>query len=216
MEALSHAAYRRSVMRRLRAEEATLSEFEFVLVTIAIVAGFAISEILAGWSRPMVARGNAGYSSLRFFASLFLLFLTLRYIWMLWGVRSSEWHFVHFVLVLAPMLLIALAAYVISMPEEAPELDSTEIYFARAKPFFLLLVGVMISWTLYDWANLAVIQKAFAEEANWTVLASRGVGVPAFLWLAFTKRRSHHWVVLAVAIGSLVYLSLQSLAALEG
>ena len=216
MEALSHAAYRRSVMRRLRAEEATLSEFEFVLVTIAIVAGFAISEILAGWSRPMVARGNAGYSSLRFFASLFLLFLTLRYIWMLWGVRSSEWHFVHFVLVLAPMLLIALAAYVISMPEEAPELDSTEIYFARARPFFLLLVGVMISWTLYDWANLAVIQKAFAEEANWTVLASRGVGVPAFLWLAFTKRRSHHWVVLAVAIGSLVYLSLQSLAALEG
>jgi len=216
VEALSHAAYRRSVMRRLRAEEATLSEFEFVLVTIAIVAGFAISEILAGWSRPMVARGNAGYSSLRFFASLFLLFLTLRYIWMLWGVRSSEWHFVHFVLVLAPMLLIALAAYVISMPEEAPELDSTEIYFARARPFFLLLVGVMISWTLYDWANLAVIQKAFAEEANWTVLASRGVGVPAFLWLAFTKRRSHHWVVLAVAIGSLVYLSLQSLAALEG
>ena len=193
-----------------------MSEFEFVLVTIAIVAGFAISEILAGWSRPLLARGDAGYSRLRFLASLFLLFLTLRYIWMLWGVRSGEWHFVYFLLVLVPMLLIALAAYVISMPAEAPELDSTEIYFARARPFFLLLVGVMISWTLYDWANLTVIQKAFAAEANWTVLASRGVGVPAFLWLAFTKRRRHHWVVLVGAIGSLVYLSLQSLAALEG
>ena len=74
----------------------------------------------------------------------------------------------------------------------------------------------MISWTLYDWANLTVIQKAFAAEANWTVLASRGVGVAAFLWLAFTKRRRHHWVVLVGAIGSLVYLSFQSLAALEG
>jgi len=192
-----------------------LSEFEFVLVTIAIVAGFAISEVLAGWSRPLLARGNAGYSSLRFLASLFLLFLTLRYIWALWGVRSSNWHFVHFVLVLAPMLLIALAACVISMPAEASELDSTEIYFARARPFFLLLVGVMISWTLYEWANLAVIQKTYAAEVNWTVLASRVVGVPAFLWLAFTKRRRHHWVVLAGAVGFLVYLSLQSLAALE-
>jgi hypothetical protein len=192
-----------------------LSEFEFVLVTIAIVAGFAISEILAGWSRPMLARGSSGYSSLQFFASLFLLFLTLRYIWALWTVRLSEWHFLLFVLVLAPMLLIALAAYVISMPAETPEFDSTEIYFARARPFFLLLAGVMISWTLYEWANLAVIQKAYAAEVNWTVLASRIVGVPAFLWLAFTKQRRHHWVVLAGAIGSLVYLSLQSLAALE-
>jgi len=164
----------------------------------------------------MLAAGNAGYSRLRFVASLFLLFLTLRYIWMLWGVRSSEWHFVHFVLVLTPMLLIALAAYVISMPAEAPELDSTEIYFARARPFFLLLVGAMISWTLYEWANFAVIQNSYAAEANWTALASRGLGVPAFLWLAFTKRRRHHWVVLVGAIGSLVYLSLQSLAALEG
>ena len=193
-----------------------MSEFEFVLVTIAIVAGFAISEILAGWSRPLLARGDAGYSRLRFLASLFLLFLTLRYIWMLWGVRSGEWHFVYFLLVLVPMLLIALAAYVISMPAEAPELDSTEIYFARARPFFLLLVGVMISWTLYEWANIAVIQKAYAAETNWTALGGRAVGVPAFLWLAFAKRRRHHWVVLAGAIGSLVYLSLQSLAALEG
>lgn len=192
-----------------------MSEFEFVLVTIAIVAGFAISEILAGWSRPMLARGDAGYSGLRFFASLFLLFLTLRYIWALWSIRSSEWHFVHFALVLAPMLLIALAAYVISMPAEASERDSTETYFVRARPFFLLLVGVMITWTLYEWANLAVIQKAYASEVNWTVLATRVVGVPAFLWLAFTKRPGHHWAVLAVAIGSLVYVSLQSLAALE-
>jgi hypothetical protein len=114
------------------------------------------------------------------------------------------------------MLLIALAAYVISMPAEDPELDSTEIYFARTRPFFLLLVGILISWTLYEWANLTVVQKAYASEVNWTVLASRVVGVPAFLWLAFTKRRWHHWVVLAGALGSLVYLSLQSLAALEG
>ena len=164
----------------------------------------------------MLARGNAGYSSLRFLASLFLLFLTLRYIWTLWGVRSSDWHFVHFVLVLAPMLLIALAAYVISTPAEDLEFDSTEVYFARARPFFLLVVGVMVSWTLYDWANFAVIQKAFPAEENWSVYASRSVGVPAFLWLAFTKRRGHHWLVLVGAIGALVYLSLQSLTALEG
>ena len=187
-----------------------MSEFEFVLVTIAIVAGFAISAILDGWSRPMLARGNAGYSSLRFLASLFLLFLILRYIWTLWDVRSSDWHFGHFVLVLTPMLLIALSAYVISMPAEDRELDSTAIYFARARPFFLLLVGVMISWTLYS-------RSIYAPEAYVpAALASRGVGVLAFLWLAFTERRSHHWVVLAAAIGSLVYLSLQSLAVLEG
>jgi len=193
-----------------------LSEFEFVLVTIAIVAGFAISEILAGWSRPILARGDSGYSSLQFLASLFLLFLTLRYVWTLWGVRSSEWHFVHFVLVLTPMLLIALAAHVISMPSESPELDSTEVYFSRARPFFFLLAGGVVSWTLYDWANLAFIQKAYPAEENWAVLVIRGVGVPLFLWLAFTKRRRHHWVALAVAIGSLVYLSARSLTALEG
>jgi len=120
----------------------------------------------------------------------------------------------HFVLVLTPMLLIALAACVIRMPAEASERDSTEIYFVRARPFHLLLVRVLISWTLYEWANLAVVQNAYAADVNWRVLASRVVGVPAFLWLAFTKRRGHHWVVLVGAFGLLVYLSFQSLAAL--
>jgi hypothetical protein len=194
--------------------EATLSEFEFVLVTIAIIAGFAISEILAGWSRSLLARGKESYSGLRLLASVFLLFLTLRYIWTLWGVRASEWQFVHFVLILAPMLMMALAAYVISIPADASAIDSTEIYFARARPFFLLQVGVLTSWTLYEWVNLTVIQDTYAVEVNWAVIATRCAGIPAFLWLAFTKRRSHHWVVLGGAIGSLVYLSLESLPAL--
>ena len=193
-----------------------MSEFEFVLVTLAIVAGFAISEILAGWSRPILGRDDAGYSSLRFLASLFLLFLTLRYIWNLWVFRSSEWQFVHFVLVLVPMLLIALAAHVISMPAQASEVDSTEVYLSRARPFFLLLIGVVVSWTLYDWVNRAVVQEAYPADENWAAFGIRGVGVPLFLWLAFSKRREHHWVGLAVAIGSLAYLSLQSLTELDG
>ena len=181
---------------------------------MAIIAGFAISEILAGWGRSLLRSGGVHYSGLQFLASLTLLFMTVRYIWTLWNFRSIEWLFGSFVLVLVPILTIALAAHVISIPSPHAA-DADRAYFDRARPFFLLLAAVTISWTLYDLANISVLRNSFPQEMNTTVSVLRAAGTPAFLWLAYTRQRSHHWVVLGATFASLVYLSVRALPALS-
>ena len=186
-----------------------MSEFEFVLIAIAIVSGFAISEILAGWGRGLSARGGAPYSGLQFFASLTLLFQILRYVWTLWNFRSVEWQFWSFMAVLIPMLVLALAAHVISLPPSSPEVDPEEVYFARARSFFLLLSLLPLILVGYRALSSANPLLSPMPAASPTTIAIRAVSVPAFLWLAYTRRRSHHWIVLGLIFASLLYFSLQ-------
>ena len=51
----------------------TLSAFEFILILISIVAGFAVSEILAGWGRLIRERVSLRATGLYLAASFLLL-----------------------------------------------------------------------------------------------------------------------------------------------
>jgi hypothetical protein len=68
-----------------------LSPFEFILILIAIVAGFAISEILRAWGVLIRERVPFRSAALYCYATLFLLTIILRYTWLLWDLRSMEW-----------------------------------------------------------------------------------------------------------------------------
>ena len=86
----------RSVTRHAPRAGAGLSQFEFVLVVVAIVAGFSISAILAGWGRHLLAPPEMRPSGLQYLASLVLLFQTIRYVWVLWDFRAMDWLFLSF------------------------------------------------------------------------------------------------------------------------
>ena len=62
-----------------------MSSFEFILVSIAIVVGLGISEILAGWGRQIRYHREVRPYPLQLVASTYVLALSLRYLWTLWA-----------------------------------------------------------------------------------------------------------------------------------
>jgi hypothetical protein len=190
-----------------------LSQFEFVLVVVAIVAGFSISAILAGWGRHLLAPPEERPSGLQYLASLVLLFQTIRYIWVLWDFRAMDWLFLSFFLALLPVLVIALAAHVISIPGDR-NLRGLELYFSRARLFFLLQAIQLATWAVFDIYHLGLIRETVTEGFLPVFFALRASGIVAFLWLTYSRRSSHHWIVLSVVLGTLVYFSLTMLTVL--
>ena len=191
-----------------------MSQFEFILIAVTIVAGFAISEVLAGVGRSLRASDGSRYSGLFYLAALILLFLACRYIWTLWDYRSLQWAFSKFVLVLVPIFALALAAHVITVSASGDPVDLEEHYFSRARWFYILLIIFSISWALSDLANLSTLRSVTSENFLLVRFASVPVGVAIWAWLAHTRRRSHHWVILTGNLAYLVYVSFRVLPVL--
>ena len=92
---------------------------------------------------------NPRQAALYFGASLVLLGYIVRYVWDLWVFRQAEWHFIAFLLTFAPILVLSLAAYVISVPQK-PVPDVLAHYFSEARPFYLLMAAFLVLWTVSD------------------------------------------------------------------
>lgn len=182
-----------------------MSAFEFVLILVAIVAGFAISEILATWGRLIRARVPVRQSALFCMASLLLLSLIVRYVWLLWLLRDVEWHFVEFVLRFSPMLVLALAAYVIALPRETVS-EISEHYFEQARPYFILLALFIVLWSVADLTSVSG-QHDESLLAPVQVIAWRMVAAGSMLVLAHTISPALHWLLLAAFAAGIVALS---------
>ena len=192
-----------------------MSQFEFILIIISIVAGFAISEMLAGIGRCLRKSVVYRHSGLHYLAVLVLLFLATRYIWTLWDYRSLQWVFWNFLLLLFPVFAIALAARVISVPANSAFVDLEEHYFANTSAFYSLLIILNVSWAFSDFVNLAHLREVIASDGFILVrFAAAAVGLVQFSWLAYTKRPSHHWVLLSATVAYLLFASFRSLTTL--
>jgi hypothetical protein len=181
-----------------------VSAFEFILILIAIVAGFAISEILAAWGRLIHARVALRHSALYCSASFLLLAIIVRYVWLLWILRGAEWGFLSFVLTFTPMLVLALAAYVIALPRETAP-DVPEYYFAQARPYYVLLAVFTVVWTIADLLNASERDLDLAPSS---LLAGRAVLTAGLLALAHTKSQALHWLFISAFAAGLVGLSI--------
>ena len=192
-----------------------MSQFEFILIIISIVAGFAISEMLAGIGRSLRKSVVYRHSGLQYLAVILLLFLATRYIWTLWDYRSLQWVFWNFLLLLFPVFAIALAARVISVPANSFSVDLEDHYFANAGTFYSLLIVLNASWALSDFVNLTHLREVIASDSFILVrFGAAAVGLMLFSWLAYTRRPSHHWALLTVTVAYLLYASFQSLTTL--
>jgi hypothetical protein len=191
-----------------------MSSFEFVLVSIAIVLGFGISEILGGWGRQIRHRHDVPSYPLQVVASAWLLSLSLRYLWTLWTLHAAEWTYAGYLLVAVPALLLALAAHLIRVEPESLRRTPREQYFESARPFY----GLMAIFPLFGMANAlyhaADLQARYGTSTGpfrlvWPVT------VAACLWLAYSRRPSHHWVGLALLWASTFLLYFQVLPSLD-
>jgi len=190
-----------------------VSSFEFVLVSLAIVVGFGISEILAGWGRQLRHRRAVRPYPLQVVASAFLLALSLRYLWTLWSLRTAEWTYRGFVLVALPALVLALAAHLIRSDVEDPRRTPREQYFEIARPFF----GLLSVFPIFGAAN-ALYNAAHLQSAYGTATGAFRLVWPmtlgASLWLAVSRSPRHHAIGLAILWAGNVIVSIWILPAL--
>ncbi|MDG1231084.1 MAG: hypothetical protein P8P91_02375 [Pseudomonadales bacterium] len=178
-----------------------MSEFEFVLILVSIVAGFAVSEILSGWGKLIRERAPISDTGLHLLASFWLLSMITRYVWVLWVFREIEWRFVDFILAFVPMLVLALAAYVTN-PARVVNFNPTTHYLSQARPFCYLAAFFFVSWSLGS-------QRAFIPEGD-IVAVPQIIGVTiavVFMCLAHTKKQTLHGLGLGLLILVLMFMS---------
>lgn len=124
-----------------------MNPFEFVMVLVSIIIALGVAELLVGIVR--ILRGELKLYWIQSVWVLSLLVMQLQYSWSLFDLESKgEWVFLDLVRLLAPPVALFLASSLLfPSRQEQPNLE--EYYFAKRKPIFVLLSGLMLYyWTL--------------------------------------------------------------------
>ena len=171
-----------------------MDTFEFVQIPVAIILGFGISEILAGWGHQLRHRDEHPFTPLQFLGSAYILMTALRYLWVQWSTRPDVWDFTAYLLTMAPPLLIALAAHSIRFDPAIQHEDHRSLYDRSRKPVCWLLAGVFPTWmarTIYIADSTSATPPSSAR-----VLIFGGFLVSALVFarIATTSRPREQWI----------------------
>ena len=128
-----------------------MSNFEFNLIPIAIIIGFAITRVLAVWAS--VIRNWPTIQQPWLYLSLsMLLLVTLRvHFTGLWGYRDVEFGSLNrLLLVISPTLFFMLAISLLAPANQEIDGDLEATYFRRVRPTFALAAIAAASSALPD------------------------------------------------------------------
>ena len=122
-----------------------MPEFGFFLVVFALILGFGISAILAGWGEQLRLRHQIEPHPPQIASTGIILWFHHQYLWGLWLVRGVEWSFALYLLFAVAALAVALAAHVsrVDLAADAPAIRDQ--YFHSSRPVFALLVVFLVS-----------------------------------------------------------------------
>jgi hypothetical protein len=167
-----------------------LDTFEFVQIPVAIILGFGISEILAGWGHQLRHRDEHPFSRLQFTGSAYILMMALRYLWVQWSTRPDSWDYAAYLLTMAPPVLIALAAHSIRFDPTIRQDDRRSLYDRSRKPVCWLLACVFPVWMVRTF----YIADASSSKPPLVILAGFLLSSLVFIRLATTSRPREQWV----------------------
>ena len=170
-----------------------MSQFEYITVLTSFVVAVGVSQLLSGWGRLYLNRSTESPYPLQVTASVLLLVALLQSIWGYWGFREVDWDFGRFIIVLAPLLPLVGATYLIIPPAGSAASDSAsprEHYFSVHRVIFALLAVWVVLGTI---AELALVEPALHLGQ-----VVRLVAVILLLGLGLTSQPRLHWVGLGV------------------
>jgi hypothetical protein len=173
-----------------------LDRFEFVQIPVAIILGFAISEILAGWGHQLRHRDDHPFSRLHFMGSAYILMMALRYLWVQWATRPDSWDYVAYLLTMAPPVLIALAAHSIRFDPTVQQTDQHSLYDRSRKPVCWLLACLFPVWMARIFYIVAASSPSPSPSPPPPLLILGGflLSTLVFLRLATTSRPREQWI----------------------
>jgi len=186
-----------------------MSAFEFVLVSFAIILGFGISEILAGWGEQVRARHRLAPFALQIASSAFLLYFSLQFLWGLWLIRGVAWTFPLYLLVAAPALALALAAHITRVDTSFDVAPVREQYFRNSRAVYSLFAMFPIFVIIMSF--IPAFRETALDPPNLVAITMiRLVAFALFASLAWSKNEKYHWAALGllwtIAIGLMMRL----------
>lgn len=161
--------------------------FDYLAVFFSIILGLAVTEILQGLRRLLIKRERVALHLPALLWAGILLAMLAQAWWAMFGLRElTDWTFGMYAIVLLQAILLYMAA-ALALPELDGDggLDMQAAYFAQARPFFLLMVGVVLASLLKD----VVIRGQLPDTAN---LAFHGVLAAASVVAAITRNDWFH------------------------
>lgn len=127
-----------------------MDAFSYLSVLLSIIIGLAITEILQGYRRLLLASGRVKVDATALIWSLLLILFATQAWWASFGLRShDEWSFLGFALILLQMILLYMMAAVI-LPEEGKDVDLGTHFDRHRKAFFLFLIGMLATSVVKD------------------------------------------------------------------
>ncbi len=171
-----------------------VTEFEFVQVTVAIILGLGITELLRNIGEQIRRRSKIQLYSLQVAASCALVFVILRYLWLFWSNLDVSWTLPLFLLTVCPAIALALSAQVIRVDCDS-DTPPKEQYFENSTATYLFWAAAPLSQLVFDAAS----GYRFTEPD-----VARLFVIGFLTSLGFIKTPTYHWIVLSGLFISLI------------
>jgi hypothetical protein len=124
-----------------------VDEFSYLSVLLSVVIGLAVTEILQGFRRRIMAAERVrSYWPLRVW-SVTLLLVCAQNWWSMFGLRTHHaWRFEEFFVLLAQVIILYLVCGLV-YPEfgEREQIDLRAHYFAQRKRFFAFIITAALA-----------------------------------------------------------------------
>ena len=170
-----------------------MSQFEFVLVIIAIVLAFAVSDILSSWGEQIRLRRSVVHYPLHTAWTFLLLFIMIQVWWSLWPYSDQlSWSFPGYLALVLPFLTLALMAYLLTPKLEDPGGDVRQHYWENSSWIFSLGAAYLAGWALF---SHVVVGNPLNEPGS----VPRIVGIALMVLLALSRNERVHYVAVALA-----------------
>ena len=166
-----------------------MTQFEFVQVTVAIILGLGLTDVLRSLGEQFRHRHEIEVSSLQVGASCLLLVIIVIYLWNFWLASDVSWTLPLFLMQVASAIALALSAQFIRIDLSSGKTPEAQ-YFDNCTATF-------VSWAmapLFALSFLIAVGNASAGDAGRLVAATLLVS------LAFVKRPGYHAIVLTLLL----------------
>ena len=185
-----------------------MAHFEYITMVISFVTAFAVSQILAGWSRQYFHRETQAPYALHTVATVLFLATLVQSIWGSWSLREVPWTFGSFLLYFTTTLPLAGAATLIHPPAAtAAETPLRDHYFSSGRAAYVMMAVWIVFTGVLEWWLVDYVPVAPDEIAVTTGV--RVGSVVTLVWLARSERPSHHWVGLGFLAVLLVTIAIR-------
>jgi len=147
------------------------NSFNYLAVLFSIILGLALTEILQGFRRLLLARRRVELYAPPIIWALTLLLVLAQTWWAMFALRShSQWTFAMYGVVLLQCIVVYMTC-ALALPDDP---DMRAGYDAHARPFFMLLFAAVAVSLARDavmdgglrWSANLLFQMAFAGSAG--------------------------------------------------